>query len=371
MKNRIPVMLVLFLLASLGLSPVYAAENVRKYDADAQVMVHSSGRLVTAQKRSLQFFDQQGKLTTNHKLRGNQMVAMPEAGEVVGVLRYNDHSPTTIKPAAFELFDFSGKRIYEIKRPRFTSVFVAPSGTAMVGLDGVEGLPKSQLRFYDAQGQEIDSTSVEYFQGGRFSTDGSVYIFATAKDGILAFSATGKPVARYGRGSVYDLSADGQVFAVAEDGQLRVYSGGKRVATMVIDPQVRVVSVSAGGLYVAWAGAAEAGLYTVGSDSALCEIDLSLPGENFRSLAISEGDRYLAAGIDVDPGKDVSPELRHTEGRVVVYNFSGLSVYERTLTYKKWGARLPRVKFLNQAGVLAVITREETRFLQLPTPTRR
>ena len=345
-----------------------AAERRMTYDPDTRIMLNSGGTMVTLEKHALRFFDQDGKQTKSRELRGNEFAMMPEDGRVVGITRFYDNSPSTLAPAAFELIDLAGKRLYAIDKPKFSSVIVSPTGSAIVGIDGAEGLPQSTLRFYDERGKEVHAMTAEYFQGGRFSSSGNVFVFSTAKDGLLACSVTGQVITRYATGSVYDLSANGEVCAVAQDSTLRVYVNGKRQTTIHTGEPARTVVVSGDGMNVGWTGATHALVYPAGADSARVTLELSAPGENFRSLAVSDDGRYFAVGIDIDAGKEATPETRHTRGRAVVYDLAGQKIIERELAYQAWNARTPAVSFVSGGKILSIITREEVSFLELPIP---
>jgi len=360
------------LVAVLCFAVVSRADRRKTYNSEARVMLNSSGAMVIALDRKLEFFDKDGKLAGSRKLRNNELVNLPQGGAAVGIIRYNDHSPSTLKPVAFELYDLAGNRLYSIKKPDFSSAVVSPTGKTIVGIDGAEGLPQSVLRFCDEHGKEISAITVEYFQGGRFSADGSVFVFATAQEGILAYSATGKALAGYGPGSVYDLSADGSVFTVGHDEVIRVYSGSKRIATVETDETVRVVAVSPRGSYWGWIGAGRAMVYATGTDTALCEIRLSTPGENFRSLVIGADGLYFAIGVDIDGGRELPQEKRHLRGRAVVYDLSGRVIAQKEVSYDSWNAKTPAVRSTRGGRTLAVITREEVYFMELPTrqPTK-
>lgn len=344
-----------------------SADRQLNYSSEGRIMVSPAGKAVTAEKRKLTFIDQTGKTLISRNLRGNELITFPsDGGQVIGVTRYNDHSPSTLKPVAFDLYDLAGNRLYRLEKPEFSSVVVSPAGNAIVGLEGVEGLSESVLHFHDRRGQKVASSTVEFYQGGRFSADGSIFVFATAKDGILAYTADGKASAAYGQGAVYDLSADGSIFAVWRDGALRMYAHGKRVATLETDDIVRVVAVSANGKYFGWAGPVRAAVYAMGSDTAICEATPLTVQGNFRSLAINDDGRHFAVGVDIDGGSKLPSEQRHVRGQAMIYDFAGRLLAQKDISYAQWNAWVPRVRFVADDSTLVVITREETHFLQLP-----
>ena len=255
------------------LSTSAGADRQLTYDPAARVMIAPAGQAVSAEKRKLQFYDQAGKVTATRELQGNESVTFPVGGgNVIGIMRYHDNSPSTLTPVTFDLSDFSGKQLYRIENPKFSSVVISPTGTAIVGLDGVEGLPQSTLHFFDQGGKEVASLSVEYYQGGQFSGDGSLFVFATAKDGVLAYTAAGKASAGFGQGSVFDLSADGRTVVIWHQGTLRLYVDGKRRASVSTDEQIRALAVSTQGRHFGWASPQRAVVYAVGSDSIVCLI---------------------------------------------------------------------------------------------------
>lgn len=342
------------------------ADRQLAYEPTARIMVGPAGQSVTAEKRKLQFFDKTGKNIAGRELRGNELISFPVGGgEVIGILRYNDNAPATLTPVTFELSDLAGNQLYRIEQPKFSSVVVSPVGNAVVGLEGVEGLPESTLHFHDRQGREIASPSVEFYQGGRFSADGSTFVFATAREGVLAYTSDGKAAAAFGKGSVYDLSADGKLIVIWHGGSLRVYADGKRIAAYPTDESIRVVAVSTNGEYFGWAGPRRAAVYARGADSVICEIAPVTAEANFRSLALDNDGKYFAVGVDIDAGKNQLPEQRHLQGQALIYDYAGGLVLQKALDYEEWNAQIPAVKFLAD-GSLAVITRHETHFLQMP-----
>ncbi len=344
---------------------VFGADRRIDYTNGSKVMIGDNGELVAFSKGLLAFYNSAGERIAAKKLRNNEMATLPEGGEVVGLIRYRDHQPTTLKPASFELYNLNGQRLYRLKNPPFASVVISPTGTAFVGLDGVEGLPGSTLLFHDAKGNQQAAISVEYYLGGRFSADGSVFVFATAKDGVLAYSAGGEVLDGYGTGSTYDFSADGRVMAVWHDGSLRIYNGSTRVKTLATDKNIRAIAVAPDGGFVGWAGERRAEIIALDTTIARLILSLDTPGENYRSLAISNGHDYVAVGIDIDRGKSAPTEKRHTAGRAEIYTMQGMLLHSQPVSYAVWNAKTPLVKFPPQDNRLAVITREATEFIDL------
>ncbi len=337
------------------------------HDPGERAMVNAAGQVVTAAKRAVRFYDADGNAAATIRLKGNEVVNLPAGGgEVVGITRYHDHSPTTLKPVAFELYDLSGTRQFRLTKPQFTSVIVSPTGNAIVGHDGVEGLAKSTLRFYDASGTESKTITIERFQGGRFSADGSVFVYRTATEGVLAYSADGTPLAHFGAGSLYEMSSDGSVFAIWQDQSLRCYRDGKRIQTIPTDEIVRALAVSPQGDLVGWVGTDRGAVYTLGDTIAQTYLELPNAGENFRSLAISDAQEFIAVGVDSSAGRSVPVEKRHTRGFVRIFDLKGNLRQEEKYSYEVWNAWTPGVRFVDWQQRLAVILRTGIHFIPLP-----
>ncbi len=350
---------------------VQAESQSIAYDPGDHAMINAAGQVVAASKRQIRFYDPDGSSAATVRLKGNELISLPAGGgNVVGLTRYHDHSPTTLKPIAFELYDISGTRLYRMTKPQFTSVIVSPTGNAIVGHDGIEGLAESTLRFYDATGTEVKAISVEQFQGGQFSANGSVFAYRTAQDGVLVYSADGEPLAHFGGGARYEMSANGSVVAVWQDQAVRCYQDGKRVQTIPTAEIVRALAVSSTGTHIGWVGVERGEVYALGDSVPIATLTVNDENENFRSLAISDTYEFVAVGVDSSAGRSVPMEKRHTRGFVRVFDLGGTLQQEQDFTYNVWNAQTPAVQFVEDEPHVAVILRKGVHFLSLPAPVK-
>jgi len=367
--SKLPAYLLAILVTvTAGMGPAYGADRSHVLAENSRLIVNSTGAMITAEKRKLQFFNNNGNLNSSRRLRSNELVFLPQNGRVAGILRFNDNSPTSLQPVAFELYDMGGKRLYSISKPKFSSAIVSPDGATVVGIDGAVGLPESVLRFIDRNGKEITAVSVEYFQSGRFSDDGSVLFFTTTKDGILAYSSTAQALGRFGQGSVYDCSADGRIFAIRHQSTVRLYSEGKRLQSVPTGDQMGILAVSPDGRFFGWTEPSRVVIQAVGSDTALFEMKITAPGDNCRSFAFSENGEYFAVGIFGGNGQNAASEQQFAEGRVEVYTLDGRQIKQMAISDKKLNSAMPIVRFVRDSAVLAAITLDEVLFVDLTTP---
>jgi len=367
--SKFPAYLLAILLTVIGgTDQAYGAERRHTLAANSHLMVNSTGAMITAGNRKVQFFDKNGQMKTSRRLRGNELVHLPSNGRVAGILRFHDNSPTSLQPVAFELYDINGKKIYTMSKPKFSSAIISPDGNTVVGVDGAAGLPESVLRFLDHDGKEFAEVSVEYFQGGRFSDDGSVLFLSTTRDGILAYSSTAQALGRFGQGSAYDCSANGQIFAVRQQGAVRLYSGGKRAQSIPTGDQDGVIAVSPDGRFFGWAEPSRIVVQEVGADTTLFELTITTPGENCRSFAFSEDGEHFAVGIVGRNGQDGPDDEQSAEGRVEVYTLGGRQIKYVAIPDQKLNSAMPIVRFVQGGAVLAAITLGEVLFVELTTP---
>lgn len=321
--------------------------------------VLADGGWAKASGGQLQFFSSSGDRLQSFGLRGNQLLVAPFGGHVLGVITYVDPQPKTLDAIAFDLYSAEGQRLAHIDKPPFVSAIVSGAGGAFVGIDGAEGLPGAILRFYDARGNGQDTLMVDRFEGGKFSRDGSRFLFETAREGLQVATAKGVRQAELGVTERWAASADAHVIVTVLAGEFRCYRDGKFHQSMPRQDgglPIRALSVSPDGQHACAATARHAILFQTDTVATLWDVAVPDTTWNIRTVDVLDGARLVALGLDYDPGPE-SLE-RHVRSRCVIYDRTGQVVHTEEETPSKWGAAFPEVRFEPGRGRLVFINRD-------------
>lgn len=322
------------------------------------------GGWVSVQKGRLRFFALGGSVIRTLNLRGNEVLLAPHGCRAVGVVAYADRQPKTLRAVTFDLYDPEGKQILRLNDPEFATAIVSESGDAFVGVDGAEGLPKSVLHFYDRDGREKRSLDVERFEGGRFSDDGTVFLFETAAAGLQAFTAAGEEMGVIGPADRWAASSDATIILRVSGTRMLFYREGKLDQTLAWDERygtIRAVALSPDGGHAAVVSATHAAVYDAATGATLWTKEIGNVPWNYRSAAISNGATLVAFGSDYDPGPEAAD--RHQRSRCEVFDRDAQPVHTEEETPSKWGALFPQVRFDPTANRLLFIDRDRFKLL--------
>lgn len=366
--TRLTVLITLTALAFLT-SPFASAREFKvRSSADlsksTRWVAFGDGGWVSVQKGRLHFHSVGGNTVRTLNLRGNEVLLAPQGCRAVGVVAYADRQPKTLRAVTFDLYDPAGKQIMRLKNPEFASAIVAESGNAFVGIDGAEGLPKSVLHFYDGHGKEKKSLDVERFEGGRFSDDGSVFLFETAGDGLQAYTAAGERLGVIGNADRWAASSDAAIILRVSGARMLFYREGELAQTLAWDERygaIRAAALSPDGGHAAVASATHAAVYDASTGATLWTQEIGNISWNYRSAALTNDAALVALGSDYDPGPD-APD-RHQRSRCEVFDQDAKLIHTEKETPTKWGALFPQVRFDPTADRLLYIDRDRFKLL--------
>lgn len=368
MRQRLTTLLLLTALLLWGTQISSATEFKVRSSAtlagSARWVAFADGAWVQVAKGRLQFYSPDGSKSRTLDLRGNEVLSAPHGCQAVGVVAYADRQPKTLRAVTFDLYDPEGKPTFRLKDPPFASAIVAETGTAFVGVDGAEGLPKSVLRFYDLSGREKNSLEVEKFEGGKYCADGSVFLFETAADGLQAYSADGEKLGIIGPSDCWAASANASVIIRVTGNRLLFYRDGELFQTLAWDDRygdVRAVALSPNGGHAAVISATHASVFEVDSGATRWSQDTDRTPWNYRSAALTDGAALVALGSDYDPGAD-APD-RHQRSRCEVFDHDAKLVHTEEGQPTKWAAMFPQVRFDPPADRLMFIDRDRFELL--------
>lgn len=293
----------------------------------------------------LEFFSARGNRQRRLNLPGNEYLFAEPGSNVLGVIAFADYQPKTLRPVTFDLFAKNGRQIKRIDDPPFASAIISPTGSAFVGVDGAEGLPKSVLRFYDRNGRRHDTIVVERYKGAEFSRDGSVVFVESSESGMTAHAPTGRIVQTYGAADDWAASRDGSVVMLQRGDRLYFYHNGELRQALGwrtdVEP-IRDMAVSPDGLHAAVVSADYAAVIQVAGAEVVWETETGDPEWNFRSVDIIDDAELVAIGVDYDPGPTSSD--RHTRSRCLLFSRTGELLDSQNNAPQKWGSRYPLVR---------------------------
>jgi hypothetical protein len=319
------------------------------------------GRLISSSHQSLSVLDSEGKEAFHLELKPNQGVTSSDDGLFFGITTYSTKaSPGFLAAESFELFAAEGSKLWEVEDPEVSSFHISDGARLVVGLSGGEGVSNSWLVFYNGKGEEINRTEVSYPQAISFSSNGRYVFVNSATDGLLAFHDSGGSKFNLGPCEQFTVSSDGEHIAVVGEGNLKLFHQGKlKDDVLKISPLVRGMRFSPENAYLAVIDKKSLSLLETDTGKLLWQQHLNQSGRSFISLDVSADAEMIIAGIDIDKGREVPQNERHTRGWVLIFDKDGEIIWEKQFSYQLWSIFFPKVSFSSDGERFSVVTREK------------
>jgi len=319
----------------------------------AEWRVFGNGGWVKVEKGRVRIYSPTGQLHESIELRGKEVLAASHGGNVVGVVLYADKQPMTLSVVRFDIYDERGERELRLDNPWFNKAIVADDGTAFCGIAGAQGLPESVLRFYNKRGLQQDTLMVKRFKSGRYSRDGSRFIFESGGGVLRVTNADGRVLHELGHAEQWDASRDGRIIAVAHQGSVRFFHDGEGISTMNWPEDrepIRHVSLSPDGRHAIVVSPHDAAVISIDPPEILWELQNNDSQWNYRCGSISENADLIAIGADYDPGSESGE--RHNKSRCYVYDSEGRLLAQHEREPQSWTAAFPVVRFTDDGSSL-------------------
>jgi WD40 repeat protein len=363
MRTLKTCMILVLLLFLFEISLAFEAELVTEIPIEERTIGGDilDGRLILSSHQRLSVLNSEGKETFHLELKPNQGVVSSDDGMFFGITTYSTKaSPGFLTAERFELLTIDGKRLWEIENPGVASFHISNGAKLVVGLSGGEGVSNSWVVFYDGKGEEINRTEVSSPQGISIPSNGR-YVFAnSATDGLLVFDDIGSLEANLGRCGQFNVSSDGEYVAtVSEEGLKLFYQGKPKGNQLKINPVVRGICFSPEDDYLAIIDKESLSLLETDTGKLLWQNTLNQTGYSFISVDISPDAEMIIAGIDIDKGRDVPQNERHTKGLVLIFDRNGKMIWEKKISYQLWSIFFPKVGFSSDGEKFSVLTREK------------
>ncbi len=297
------------------------------------------------------------------KLQGSRKLISSERGNYYGVIRYNSFSPSSLSISDITIYSRSGEKRYTIDKPDCTAFVISDEGPSVVGISGAEGLGETRLKFYNSSGKLVGTTAVNGFFSPSFSANGE-YFYALSEGGTLVkFSSSGKRLEDVVRCRRYFLSDNGEIVAAYNDTILTIVtSADNSLGLSVKGAELRDVKFSHDGTRLAMLSSDRLELFDL--------VDRQMVGE-YRSEDTTYQLLHLAAGSNLNSlvvsasNAGASPEVRHREGKLLLFDGFARKLWEDDLSYTEWSIRYPEVRMNRDGDLFSALTANGLKVYQL------
>jgi WD40 repeat protein len=294
------------------------------------------------------------------KVKRNQRLIYSERGEYFGILKYNDHSPTTISLLSLDVFDHSGEQIWSIEKPQATSFVLSDGLPRAAGTVGAEGLTQSELHLYSDSGEHVRSQIVSHLFGVSFRADGEYLFVNSADSGLTAYDTSGGQIQHFGQANKYYVSEDGRHVALMNSDGISYFKDEVRIKSLAVDfdnvNPVVAMRFDPGLLYLAVLYKDGVSVHRLPTLEFVWEERDESGTRRFTSLDYSS-DGMLAIGYDL-PSKQDGRKI-HTHGGVSLFDQAGTLLWSLELNYSEWTREFPMVCFTKNGKGLQIATADE------------
>jgi outer membrane protein assembly factor BamB len=356
-------MFLVFTLFIFEVGLAFQAELVWEIPTEGRTVAGDplEGRLILSSHQNLSVLDSEGKKLFHMELKPNQGFTSSDDGLFFGITTYSTKaSPGFLAAESFELFTAEGSKLWEVEDPEVSSFHISDGARLVVGLSGGEGISNSWMVFYNGKGEEINRTEVSYPQGISFSSNGRYVFVNSATDGLLVFDDSGDSKFNLGRCEQFTVSSDGEHIAAVGEGNLELFHQGKLKDNLLkISPLFRGLRFSPENAYLAVIDKKSLSLLETDTGKLLWQHHLNQSGRSFVSVDVSADAEMIITGIDIDKGREVPQNERHTRGSVLVFDKDGEIIWEKQFSYQLWSIFFPKVSFSSDGERFSVVTREK------------
>lgn len=365
MAGRVGAVLCVSLLVAAEALAAPALVRAIPTSAFKKMVIRPDGSSLAVVREGVILQDAAGSQKYITRLKGNQRVTLARQGGCYGVTTYADNAPSTLRAAAFDLYNQAGQRQYRLEKPEASEFAVSDDGRWVIGIAGGEEMNQSRLHLFDAQGTLVTSWDVPYLSDLVLPTGGTRF-FAATRGVLHGYDfAPGEPHP-IGRFEAFGTGAGGRYVALCGAGSLALYQEEKLVFTATSEvTRPAAVSVSPDGGYIAVAGGDRLELFERKSGARLWTVTSGQEGLRFISVDLGGGPDAILAGLDFDLGPDSGAD-RHTRGSVFLFNHAGELVWRDDFKYSEWGIRYPAVRVLGPEQQFEVELAAEIRRYSLP-----
>ena len=288
------------------------------------------------------------------KLKGSRKLVSSDRGNFYGVVRYDSFSPSALSIREITLYSSTGKQQYTINEPDCSAFVISDEGPNVVGVSGVEGLGTTRLKFYNGRGKLVGTSDVESFSNPTFSANGA-YLFALGSGGtLMKFNNSGQHLGDLLQCRKYFVSDDGEIVAAYSDTILTIITGSTQPIGLSIESdEMREIRFSHDGTRLAMLSTDRLEVFDL--------VDRSLVGEyrvedsTYQLLHLA-ADENLNSIVVSASNSGAGPEIRHREGKVILFDGIARKLWEDELSYSDWSIRFPEVRMNRDGNLFSALT---------------
>lgn len=343
--------------------PAAAIQLVSEYSIPLKekdrVLGSLQGNFLIYSRPDITMYNTRGREVFSRKLKNNVIPTMSPGGRHLGLVTYNDHSPTDLKTVKFEMYDQAGRLRWKLSDPVPNTFFITDSGT-IFGVEGVEGISPTRLYLYDQFGDVINILVFKTYHGLEIAPSGRKFIVDKARGGLEVYDSLGTFLDTLPVSSNYVIDKDDRYIGVFFQNVFRLYQDEREVASINIQETViRDMAIDVENNLVVFMAPKRLEIYELTTGRLLWEYRLIDGHKWFASLHLSDDSRFIACGVDINAGNQVPKEERHVEGFVYLFPGNGKTMFQHRETYRVWNSGLPRGVVSPSGGSLFVQTQEK------------
>jgi hypothetical protein len=347
------------------LPELHAQENVPAPGSVKEIDISGYRRVTGSPEATMYFLMSKGGFEArnfasgkSYERRLNRSVKLQtsDRGNFFAIIDYSSFRPTYLRVTGITVFDADGNQMWSRDGPECNAFILSDASAALVGIDGAEGLEQSRLVFFDEQGNIQSDTEVSHLNNSRFCENGDYFFAISSGTGLLKFESRGQQIARYPDCKNYRCSADGRMVATQSDSLLQIYRDDKLLLTLPSDPRrFRDLRFSSDGTQVALLQSEQLRLIDILAGTSLWSYE---PADDDHVLVGFDANDDLSLFICSSNNGAARPEIRNTQGKVVLLDQGGGLIWQHDLSYSTRSVRHPEVKLSADNRLISILTKE-------------
>jgi hypothetical protein len=359
-KLALLVLTALIIPAGILNARQYEVEKVKTWPSRANMMGSPGGYMYITQYKKVEIFSSPSNRILNKRIKGNEKVFTSAEGNYWITSEFIDRSADQYRVIGLSMYAADGKSLYSIENPPDLKFILNDKSPHMVGIEGTEGLPETNLNFYDESGIVAGSYKLTNYLDGRFCRDGSLFFAYSADSGLYIFSPDGDPQYRLNSGRYFAVNENGRLVLASNGGHLNLYFQTTTTSsTRLNTSKIRDIIISDD----------NSRAIVMSDDNAVC---LSIPdleplwqynpASSYHHLSSCDFDTQTgrtAIGIAIDSGPDYPFSERYNTGEVLILDPGGEIMGSADVSYSSWSKGFPEVQFSGDGRTLWVISHHD------------
>lgn len=337
---------IIILLSIVLLGAANQAEKIQVWPEHTNVYGSPDGYYYIASVNSLKGYSQAAMPILTHKLNWTTKIFASPKGNYWASGKFDDEITVDYDLTQVDVYTPSGTKLYTLKNPDALKFVLNDRSPAMVGVNGVEGLPEAGLTFYDDKGQELTTYKLTQYTGAAFSANADYFLAHSADSGLYVFTPRGELEYRFLISPYYGVSENGLTVVSIDGSRMNSHFRDSRagsVPTSIVAP--KAVRITPDSKHVIVMDKQKVYCFNLTDLSPVWEYALEKSNESFSTISISPDSHYIALGIMIDSGPGYSIYDRYNTGRVEVLDSAGQKIAWGDLEYSSWSAGYPKVEF--------------------------